>query len=384
MDEITLLASSLPDAPPPSPEVVARARDRLTAPESRRSPHGRRHWTWAVATAAATAAVAVAVTAGVGAGGGPATRVATSPSGKQALYDLAAAAERVPEGSGAYWYRKLVDGHLERPLVKGSKSYLIYATTERSSWHPRKAGETTLRQTRTQGRPARPQDESRWRAAGSPTQWRYTEGCLPEEKKCEPAKVTAAPADCRYAWKADPAAIRNGRWDGPLTPGDLDSIPTDPEGLRRFLRPLHDQRRQANLTEEQVEGTYATAGNWLLQFPASPKLQAGVLRMLAELPGTEVLGEVTDPLGRTGLGVRVNTTGRSLSSRVGDEGVHMDWQLVLDRRTGRVLALQHTALEGLPDMAKGTVVGYTLFLEQDWTDQRPEPLKGCRKVPFLP
>ncbi|GIH79908.1 hypothetical protein [Planobispora longispora] len=65
MDEITLLGRAIPDAPPPSPQVVARARARLTAGERRPAGHrppGRRSgWTWALVCAAATAAVTLAV-----------------------------------------------------------------------------------------------------------------------------------------------------------------------------------------------------------------------------------------------------------------------------------------------------------------------------------
>ena len=58
MDEITLLESSLPDAPPPAPEVVARARARLAAHEVRRRP--RRTWALIIGAATATAAVVTA------------------------------------------------------------------------------------------------------------------------------------------------------------------------------------------------------------------------------------------------------------------------------------------------------------------------------------
>ncbi|MFC7645876.1 hypothetical protein ACFQX6_38660 [Streptosporangium lutulentum] len=63
MDEITLLSSSLPDAPPPAPEVVARARARLAAHEVRRRP---RH-TWALIIGAATATAAVVTAAALAA-----------------------------------------------------------------------------------------------------------------------------------------------------------------------------------------------------------------------------------------------------------------------------------------------------------------------------
>ena len=55
MDEITLLASSLPDAPPPAPEVVARARARLATHEVRR----RRYPTWTLIIGASMATTAV-------------------------------------------------------------------------------------------------------------------------------------------------------------------------------------------------------------------------------------------------------------------------------------------------------------------------------------
>ncbi|MFI6508382.1 hypothetical protein ACIBCT_12305 [Streptosporangium sp. NPDC050855] len=65
MDEISLLGQAVPDVPPPSSQVVARARDRLTAeerrPTGRRSSRRRPGWAWALACAAVTAVVAFAV-----------------------------------------------------------------------------------------------------------------------------------------------------------------------------------------------------------------------------------------------------------------------------------------------------------------------------------
>ncbi|MEU4835196.1 hypothetical protein [Streptosporangium sp. NPDC023615] len=66
MDEITLLGRAVPDEPPPSPQVVARARARLAAEERRSAGRRRRNagttsrWTWALACAVATAVVAFA------------------------------------------------------------------------------------------------------------------------------------------------------------------------------------------------------------------------------------------------------------------------------------------------------------------------------------
>ncbi|GGT05295.1 hypothetical protein GCM10010156_73780 [Planobispora rosea] len=80
MDEITLLGRAVPDAPPPSPQAVTRARARLTAAERRPAGHrppGRGSgWTWALACAAATAAVTLAV---VFLAGGPAAPSPVTP-----------------------------------------------------------------------------------------------------------------------------------------------------------------------------------------------------------------------------------------------------------------------------------------------------------------
>ncbi|GAA2868018.1 hypothetical protein GCM10010517_27720 [Streptosporangium fragile] len=196
--------------------------------------------------------------------------------------------------------------------------------------------------------------------------------------------VAAAPGECRYAWKAEPGAIRDGTWNGALTLADLDLFPTDPDALREYVRGLHDRQVRDGVAAGSFERTQSLVGAWLLQLPARPELQAAVLRMLAELPGTEVLGETADPLGRTGLGVRIGKTDGPLSARVGGDPVSTDWQLILDRRTGRMLALRNTALHDLPDVAKGTLVSYTVFLEQGWTDRRPEVPEGCREDPAIP
>ncbi|GAA2991725.1 hypothetical protein [Streptosporangium longisporum] len=83
MDEISLLGRAVPDVPPPSSQVVARARDRLAAEERRPTGHrgSRRRpgWTWALACAAVTAVVAFAVVTMTGGLTAP-SPIAPSPS----------------------------------------------------------------------------------------------------------------------------------------------------------------------------------------------------------------------------------------------------------------------------------------------------------------
>ncbi|MEU9834302.1 CU044_5270 family protein [Streptosporangium sp. NPDC048047] len=384
MDEITLLASSLPDAPPPSPEVVARARARLSAAETTRPVRRRvrlrlRPWTWTVATAVATAAVILAVTAGVGAGGGPGDGPATAvsaPTGPQALLDIAARAEALPaETPGAYWRRRTVNGSLTR-WGDGAGRYMMLSTSELDSWTPRDPRDPGFtRIDKLADRPATPEDAATWRERGAPGRRGGApspDGPIAEcagEADCAPKRVR-----CTYSWEVDPKGILYDRRMGELTFADLEALPRDADALLERFKAI--PRPDGPSREED----WFFSAVSLLNLPSPPGLRAAALRILAGLPGTRMVGEITDPLGRPGVAVRINAEGAG-ESEIGDATVPTDYQVVLDPVTGEMIGDRSTVVRDTEGVSAGTVIGYAAYTEQGWTGERPERPQGCKEGP---
>lgn len=85
--------------------------------------------------------------------------------------------------------------------------------------------------------------------------------------------------------------------------------------------------------------------------------RAAVLELLADVPGFQWRGEVTDRAERAGV---------AISYDLQEEGIR--FVLVFDPRTGELLSFEHV------DLRDGQVLFYGLFAEAGWTDDPgPEP-----------
>jgi hypothetical protein len=378
MDEISLLAKALPDAPPPTSQVTARAHARLAAATARadarlrpRPMAGRFRggWAWAVGTAIATASVITAVTliaTGLGVTPGPAAQPA-----EPSLRDIAERVAALTPATGAYWRQKATSGAVTE-IDTGPTPYLLHSSTEEVHWVPRDPQVAGLQESRVVApRPARPQDEQAWRAAGSPTEWRVPKDCLAREG-CKPAVLSVERAACVYT--RQPSRTLPGGLLDDLTFADVDAMPADPPGLREALRPYHTALVERGLTQS-FEAFLGDAGMSLLPMPISPALRAATLRMLAELPGTRVLGETVDPIGRPGIAVEIAGTGGAEEKTSGDETTSAA-QFVIDRQTGELLAQQEVTVRDLALAPTGTVLSSVTY-EQEWTDRQPAPSPGC-------
>lgn len=141
MDELSLLARSLPDAPPPSAEVVEKARARLSAAQHgpvrpRRVNRRGVVWGWTLGAAAATVAIVMAVVTLV-------PNVTTAPTpmlvpadGNDALLRLADQVAKLPEEGGAYWRRPLLNNGLVR-VRAGGKTFNVLYSSRIDLWQPR-------------------------------------------------------------------------------------------------------------------------------------------------------------------------------------------------------------------------------------------------------
>ncbi|NRQ31394.1 hypothetical protein HII36_06010 [Nonomuraea sp. NN258] len=366
MDELDLLARALPDAAPPSAEVVARARARV-AEAGTRTPRRRprRLWAWSVGAALATATVVLLIFSLVSVLT-PAPVLVKPARPNQELLDLADRIEKLPQESGAYWHRSRTDGFWG--AVEGG--YNVWMTMRWESWAARDGASPRVTHAwKPAARPDTPADEAAWRAAGSPKQVR---AICPKDNRnddCEPVRVADAPYDCERT----SAKERNGALiDATLKPlalADLPAIPADPAGLREWMLEAH-RSWDGRGFGEPFEEFLPMAAN-LLGLPISPAQRAAVLRLLAELPDTRVHRTVTDPLGRSGLEVTF-TTKLSYAYRadLGKEAPLYS-RTVLDPGTGEELA----AITYADQAGTGQMLRYFAYdPESGWTD---EPPRGC-------
>lgn len=144
-------------------------------------------------------------------------------------------------------------------------------------------------------------------------------------------------------------AFRLAAWEG-MKPVDTRRLPAEPEPLRQYL--LRELRR----TDPSID-----RAEWMLSHvqrigsaPVSPEVLGAAYRMLATEPGLQVMGTVTDPLGRRGTAI----VHRSPSGA-------FDQRLVIDPTTGRVLAKVETQVK--PEH----ITHYEAVISFGWTNTVP-------------
>jgi hypothetical protein len=106
----------------------------------------------------------------------------------------------------------------------------------------------------------------------------------------------------------------------------------------------------------------------LITMPVKPAVRAAAYRVMAEQPGVRVLGRVTDPLGRKGVGVAFpGTHGTPLGS--------VEQRLVVDPSTGEMLCEQLVLVEPSArareaGLDAGTTVNYTVTTRMSWGENQ--------------
>ncbi|MEU1388022.1 MULTISPECIES: hypothetical protein [unclassified Nonomuraea] len=115
--------------------------------------------------------------------------------------------------------------------------------------------------------------------------------------------------------------------------------------------------------------------------PLRPAVRATVLRLLADLPTTDVRGVIRDPLSREGLAVDFDKGKRYFMEFGTDDEVTEDHTTVLDPATGEILAEVTKAGEDTVGLSKGqTVNSQTWTPTTGWTDDRPQRPQNCRRL----
>lgn len=357
MDELDLLARALPDARPPSPEVVERARARLSGPPPRKT---RSWWMWApLATAAVVVLVATLV-----ANLAPAATTLVPPAGtpriNEELFQLADRVERLPAPGGAYWHRVELSGDW-----MDTGPYTMLVQGRREVWLPRDPGGPAHRMVWEQPavRPASTEDERAWRAAGAPGRVRgVCEGC-------KPVRVADQPGGCEVSTRVDHEGRYPDTTVSDFTMADLAALPGEPGALMERLRAFHAVWVGRGFSQPFEQ--FLPVSSNLLAMPIGQASRAALLRLLAGSPSTRVIGPATDPLGRQGIAVDFGGDGGYL------EDLPLDHWQILDPGTGAVLSAGFYAAETAQGATKGRLMSYRAYLSEGWTGAPEAAARSC-------
>ena len=324
MDEMGLLGELRAGLPAPRAVARASARGQLIAQIEAAQRPRQRFFGWgnrrlrllAAATAVVAAAAALVLVVFSGSG-----RV--EPAAAQILREAAGtAAAQVPvaPGPNQFLYTRSKSAYLTM-----NPGWSVLVPSERETWISLD-GSRLGRIRAVTGHPRFVSADQRagWVAAGSPP--------LPRAGAVEETTVSGA--------------------GGIVDPADL---PTDPAALLAKI----EARSIPGVDGPPGEAeTFTLIGDLLRQAYLPSAVRAALYEAAAELPGVESLGEVSDPIGRAGLGVAFS-----------DRGTRHE--LVLDPETSALLGERATLLGtgayGF-DAAAGTTIGWAAYLESKVVD----------------
>ncbi len=221
-----------------------------------------------------------------------------------------------PGGRGPYVYSSIMSNH---PFTSGEAGQVwtaILPTVEETWISPDGSGR--IRSETGDPLFLGPRDRDRWLAAGSPP---FEAGVIDE----------TFPA-------------------GSLVYEDSRDLPTAPGELLDVLR---GQVAGEDLPEEVA--IFQRIGELLAAGDATPDLRASLYRVAARLPGIQLVGDVTDPLGRPGVGVAITH---------GESGSRVQILMVFDQSSSALLAQEHVLLEEASwvDARPNTRIAFTAFL----------------------
>ncbi|TDE59066.1 hypothetical protein E1295_03960 [Nonomuraea mesophila] len=296
----------------------------------------------------------------------PSTTVSATaePTARQILLAAAVAVEKAP-ASGDYWRIATVN-QWTRP--DPTRSYVLEGSGSHETWLARRPDLKYWRIRQKLGvKPATPQDEAAWRAAGAPTSWRYPKDMKTENLFSVPSKPLEAAAGERTAERL--------YWDGPggqlagedVTWKQMRTIPSEPDKLRSYLEERIGRLELPSGMDAKEARAYILLRDCvdlISGLPASPEVRSSAYRILASLPSIRAEGEMTDPLGRRGQAL-------TYQEEI-EPGLFSKVQLVIDPSTGLLLAEVRTNTTKLANGRQAELRLSTSFQAIGWTDDRPD------------
>jgi hypothetical protein len=318
-DEAAGMLARIVSTEPDAGAGPARADRRLALPEV--DPPRRRRslglgWAAAAAVAVAVLVAVLALTAG---GGGEEDHLSA------ALDAAAARAASAPSAAGAQPYTYLKTREISvRTTDADRRSWNVDQSTTREEW-------------------VTPDGSGRLRIVAGPSRFVGSGDRVEWEGAGRPQFLTLG-----FGGRTEDRWISAGQLRGRVV-----SLPIEPGALA------------VRLTEEaadaQGEGPLAAATLQLvaedLRNPvASPELRRALYEAAKRIPGIEYLGELTDPDGRSGVGIGVTSS---------NAGYPQLYSLIFDPDTSQVLATETTALpgSGADEPAGPTLLRATVYVE---------------------
>jgi hypothetical protein len=145
-------------------------------------------------------------------------------------------------------------------------------------------------------RPASAADERAWRAAGAPDL----------DQLLGPPGEWGPRQEAFGAGELDATLVFNSNLEAALPKDDpLSVLPHDPNELATFLRAAAKKQRKGSSAGD-IRNTFGTDVTTFLRFPRTPPdLRAALLQVFATLPGTQLLGVIEDPAGRTAAALKL-------------------------------------------------------------------------------
>ncbi|HEY1520225.1 MAG TPA: CU044_5270 family protein [Solirubrobacteraceae bacterium] len=150
---------------------------------------------------------------------------------------------------------------------------------------------------------------------------------------------------------------------------DPAGLPTQPAALLRAIKSEVRASRTtptatagATVSEVATASVFEVIADRLLFASTSPALRAALYRVIAHLPGVQLLGWQTDKIGRRGIAVAIS------HAEVGDEATRRE--LLFDPTSGEPLQTQLiqtaplTDIPGTAPLPRGTVLRYTAFIKR--------------------
>jgi hypothetical protein len=298
--------------------------------------------------AGVTAVAVLAATAGGGAGpaassNGKTGKTVTGLSARQILLTAAVSAARQP-ATGRYWRVEDVTGDIN---VAGPNDH-PYTIEQRwapmATWDARSPRERTWTFPATGYRSVLP-------TAGAAAPWR-----------ADGSHRLPSQGGRQQAWWQTGGAV--GYLDnGNLTFTQFQRLPSSPAKLAAVVRTAAEQQVRASAVKservspgpELASDMFNSYDQLLKLDPITPQVRAGVFTDLARLPGVRSIGQVTDPLGRTGYGIALAPGQQTQNGQETDEQV-----LVIAPGSGLLLADEMVVVarpHGRPAPASGAVPG---------------------------
>jgi hypothetical protein len=132
------------------------------------------------------------------------------------------------------------------------------------------------------------------------------------------------------------------------------ALPTEPKALERWLA-----RESSGNGPETQDVELVMIGELLGRTPAPPKLRAALYRLIDSFPSTRAEGRVLDPLGRKGMGFERHMAGCKLQPEA-----TCDWEIILDQKTGNLLASRRFLSNGGPNWEAVVKTGIVSLLKK--------------------